>query len=396
MTHTADSPIGPNVVDIDTWNPQVAAPDSDIDYVDIASVDRETKSIIGTTRIQAKEAPSRARQIVQAGDVLVSTVRPNLNAVALVPVQLTNAIASTGFCVLRCQPKKLDNRYLFHWVRTNLFVAAMVRQATGASYPAVSDRIIKDSKIPLPPLPEQKRIADILDKADAIRRKRRETIELTDRLIESAFFQLFGDTNTNEKKWTEVNLEDLCENVIDCPHSTPEYATNPTGYHCVRSSDIQNGRIDLSSTREVSRETFDERIARHRPTAGEVVFTREGGRLGNAAQIPPGLAICLGQRMMLFSCKPKVSTNEFLWALLNSHGVQHQVRLLTAGAAAPRINIADIRLFKAIKPPYQLQSEFTKIMDRIRGQHERYSQSLEESACLFNSLVQRAFRGELK
>ena len=113
-------------------------------YVDLSAVDNEKKEITGARRVLRADAPSRARQLIQAGDLLMSTVRPNLNAVATVPVQLDGAIASTGFCVLRPRHNVVCGRYLFHWLTTPQFVAEMVQRATGQSYPAVSDAIIKD------------------------------------------------------------------------------------------------------------------------------------------------------------------------------------------------------------------------------------------------------------
>ena len=136
-----------------------------LQYIDLSAIDARSKTISEPKHIDANDAPSRARQRVSATDVLVSTVRPNLNGVAQVPAELDGAVASTGFAVLRANPELLDHRYLFHWVRGERFIFEMVRQATGASYPAVSDRIIKASRIPLPPLPEQRRIASILDQA---------------------------------------------------------------------------------------------------------------------------------------------------------------------------------------------------------------------------------------
>ena len=82
----------------------------------------------------------------------------------------------------------------------------MVRRATGASYPAVSDRIVWESKIPLPPLPEQRRIAELLDKADALRAKRRAALAQLDTLTQSIFLNVFGDPVTNPKEWAEVAL----------------------------------------------------------------------------------------------------------------------------------------------------------------------------------------------
>src|SRR5262245_18036513 len=137
MTATSPAmPIGGGVRDIETWSPLVSDTDFEFEYIDIASIDREQKTVTSTTRTRAPDAPSRARQIVQKGDVLVSTVRPGLNAVALVPASLDGAIASTGFTVLRCDERRLHGPYLFHWVRGSAFMDEMVRLATGASYPA--------------------------------------------------------------------------------------------------------------------------------------------------------------------------------------------------------------------------------------------------------------------
>lgn len=101
--------------------------------------------------------------------MLVSTVRPNLNSVAIVTEEFSGATASTGYTVLRPLPQIWDTQYLFHWVKTDHFINEMVKLATGQSYPAVSDKIILNSKIPLPALVEQRRIASILDQADALR-----------------------------------------------------------------------------------------------------------------------------------------------------------------------------------------------------------------------------------
>ncbi|MGN6364500.1 restriction endonuclease subunit S [Asticcacaulis taihuensis] len=164
--------IGGLIEKVETWNPIRETPDDEFAYIDLSSVDNLTKTITGNQSVVGSNAPSRARQRVNAGDILVSTVRPNLNGVARVPDNLDGATASTGFCVLRPKATKLDASYLFHWVQSSAFVDDMVRKATGASYPAVSDKIITQSEIPLPPLDEQKRIATILDQADALRRLR--------------------------------------------------------------------------------------------------------------------------------------------------------------------------------------------------------------------------------
>lgn len=142
---------------VGTWNPTRRPPEESFVYVDLAAVNQELKTISGAWRVSCADAPSRARQLLRKGDVLVSTVRPNLNAVAEVPSELDGATGSTGFCVLRPRAKSIDSRYLFHWVRTSEFVAVMVKEATGANYPTVSDRIVLESRIPVPSI-EQRRL----------------------------------------------------------------------------------------------------------------------------------------------------------------------------------------------------------------------------------------------
>ena len=115
-------------------------PTSDFVYIDISSIDRETKKISDPKPMALSQAPSRAKQVLKAGDVLVSMTRPNLNAVALVPAHLDGAIGSTGFHVLRS--RWLHPDFLVALVQTQSFIDAMSAVVQGALYPAVRPRDI--------------------------------------------------------------------------------------------------------------------------------------------------------------------------------------------------------------------------------------------------------------
>ncbi len=132
-------------------------------YVDISGIDRTHKVIVEHQTMPGAQAPSRARKVIRKDDILVSTVRPNLNAVAMVPAHLNGHIASTGFCVLRSNNAVVEPRFLFYLTITRDFVAVLSERVRGANYPAVSDNDIKEIEIPLPPLSEQRRIVEILD-----------------------------------------------------------------------------------------------------------------------------------------------------------------------------------------------------------------------------------------
>lgn len=146
-----------------TGDCELVKPDasSEFFYLDIAALDRVTKSINSPQLLRGDRAPSRARKLVRAGDVLVSMVRPNLNAVALVPKEFDGHIASTGLEVLRA--RGVDPRWIFYLVRTDGFVQDMSERVQGALYPAVKGSDIREYRVPIAPLREQERVADKLE-----------------------------------------------------------------------------------------------------------------------------------------------------------------------------------------------------------------------------------------
>ena len=129
--------------------------DEEFVYVDISSIDTERKRIVEPKRLPSNEAPSRAKQRLKKGDVLVSMTRPNRNAVAIVPAELDGAIGSTGFHVLRARDG-VDPRWIFNAVQTKSFIASMEDLVQGALYPAVRPKDIQSYSIPVPPLDEQR------------------------------------------------------------------------------------------------------------------------------------------------------------------------------------------------------------------------------------------------
>ena len=108
---------------------------------------------------------------------------------AQVPQELDGEIASTGFCVLRPDQKQINHRYLFYWTLTSDFIDHLVSNVRGANYPAVTDNIVKETLIPLPPLSEQRRIVELLDQADALRKKRAEADAKAQRIFASPLHQ---------------------------------------------------------------------------------------------------------------------------------------------------------------------------------------------------------------
>ena len=148
-----------------------------IEYIDVSSISRDFLMIETTTRSTLYEAPSRARKRILEGDVIFATVRPTLLRTAHIPAALNDQVCSTAFCVLRYNPKKVASKFLYYLVQRESFIRQLAAIERGASYPAVTDRIVKEQPVPVPSLKEQREIVTVLDaidrKIDLHRRKRR-------------------------------------------------------------------------------------------------------------------------------------------------------------------------------------------------------------------------------
>jgi type I restriction enzyme S subunit len=188
------------------WNPQ-REPRDRLTYVDVSAVCSERLAVITPQELDAADAPSRARKIIQSGDTLFATVRPSLRRIALVSGAFSNALASTAFCVIRPDPKKLSPEFVFFAVQTDDFVEGVVRHERGASYPAVRDKDVFGVEIPLPSLPEQRAIAAVLSKVQEAVEVEGELVKVTRELKQVALRQLFTRGLRGEpQKETEIGL----------------------------------------------------------------------------------------------------------------------------------------------------------------------------------------------
>ena len=145
--------LGDVLLKTETTDP-ARSPQTGFDYIDVSSVSNETLSIQETQRLKGKDAPSRARRLVRANDVLFATIRPTLRRIAIVPEELDNQVCSTGYFVLRSKPD-VDYRFVFYFLQTEDFMTSMETLQKGASYPAVTEGDVRSQLIPVPPLDEQ-------------------------------------------------------------------------------------------------------------------------------------------------------------------------------------------------------------------------------------------------
>ncbi len=193
----------------ETVNP-LQKPNAEFDYIDVSSVSNLTFQIEETQRLTGKDAPSRARRLVKANDVIFATVRPTLQRIAIVPDSLNDQVCSTGYLVLR--PKsEIDHRFLFYSLFTQQFMGQMESLQKGASYPAVTDGEVRSQLLSFPLLPEQRRIVGILDEAFAgiatAKANTEKNLQNARALFESHLQAVFTQRGEG---WVNAKLDDVC------------------------------------------------------------------------------------------------------------------------------------------------------------------------------------------
>ncbi|MEI6704441.1 MAG: restriction endonuclease subunit S [Deltaproteobacteria bacterium] len=240
------------------------SPNEVFQYVDVSSVSNESFRITGSSPVLGSDAPSRARKAIAKNDILFATVRPTLKRIALVPEELNGEIASTGYCILRADAAKVDSSFLYFSLLTDTFTARMASIERGVSYPAVSDGDVLASKLILPPLPEQKKIAQILSTVQRAIEAQEQIIQTTTELKKALMHKLFTEGLRNEpqkqteiglipESWTVITIGDLGKCVTGSTPKTENLSYyDPPSEDFVAPADLGARRYIYNSDKKIS------------------------------------------------------------------------------------------------------------------------------------------------
>lgn len=330
------------------------------------------------------------------GDVIVAKITPCMeNGKAAFVHDLPNGIAfgSTEFHVLRPGPK-VDGRYLFYMIWNPVFRRNAEGNMTGsAGQKRVPAKFFDRFPIPLPSLPEQKRIADILDKADAIYRKRQEAQTEIIALIDSQFLEVFGDPLSNPREWQLGTFNDHLTMVQYGPRFFNE-AYSANGVRIVRITDLDfQGRLDYSAMPLMDASEEDKAKSCLRP--GDLLLARSGATVGKTALIDEDAPECIAGAYFIRLRFADAIVPLFAQMVLRSKPVQKIIAERSRQSAQQNFNGPAIRELPLPVPPIDLQENFAIFHRRCLDAGKRLASATQEARDLFNSLVQRAFKGKL-
>ena len=262
---------------------------------------------------------------------------------------------------------------------------------TGATIPHIYFKDYKKEEFNLDTLDRQKEIVNILGRIECVISSRQQELQKLDELIKARFVEMFGDPVANDMGWNTLPLEKACKSIVDCPHSTPSYTNEDTGFMCIRTSIVKKNKILWDDIEYIPEDEFVKRIQRKKPEVGDIVYTREGAILGIAAIIDRDCNVALGQRSMLLSPDIDKCTSAFVCVAMNSDSFLDNVLKGVSGSASPHINVGDIKAFRMIMPPVELQKQFSDFVNQFYKSKVAVQKALDETQLLFDSLMQEYF-----
>lgn len=352
---------------------------------------------LDTTKLYISKEEANGRYshfLVDEGDLLIACS-------GIVVDNFHNKIAFAGaehlpLCLntstMRFKPleeSEVDLNFFKYYLQTVYFKAQLQRLITGSAQLNFGPSHIKKIDLPLPPLQVQKKIAEILDTADALRKKTQQILEHYDQLAQSIFLDMFGDPVTNPKKLPTIKLGELgkWQSGGTPSREKPEYFIGSIPW--LSSGELNQMYID-QSIEHINEKAITETSAKLVPTGSLLVGMYDTAALKSTISNVP--LSC--NQAIAFSKLDDTKVNTVYAYYIIQIGKEHY-RRLQRGVRQKNLNLTMVRNIEILFPPLDLQNQFAEEIALIEQQKELAKQSLQQSEDLFNALLQKSFRGEL-
>ena len=249
--------------------------------------------------------------------------------------------------------------------------------------------------MPIPRLESQKRIATIFERTWALKQKREQASQMTNKILQAIFLQMFGDPIENPNSWELEKLEQLTDRITK--GESPKWQGFdyvPNGPRFIRSENVEWGYLDLTVQTRIPGK-FHQKLERSKLHPGDVLINLVGASIGRAAVVPHGIGDSnINQAVAVITPKAELEPT-FLVNFLISPSVQSIIHQGKVDAARANTSLGDLRSLTVPSPPHELQMRFTSIAQKVESMKQRQAESVYEISRLFSSIMSKAFKGEL-
>jgi len=368
-------------------------PYSEMPHIGGDNIESGTGRIIGSATANELGMTS-GKYLFSSEDVLYSKIRPNLNKVALPAFA---GICSADIYPLRPNLSRLSREFLAHLLRSNDFLEYTEKHSARTNIPKLNRESLLSYEALLPPIEEQRRIAEALDQAEALRVKRRAALAQLDALTQAIFLELFGDPATNPKGWPNKAVGVLASKFSDGPFGSNLKSSHytETGVRVIRLQNIGAGEFVDNDRAFISERHFSD-LKKHECLPGDVLVGTLGDPNLRACLQPEWLPRALNKAdCVQLRVDQRIAHPVYVCSLLNQPSTERMAQELILGQTRLRISMGRLRGLQVPVPPIGLQHVFARRVAAVEKLKATHRASLAELDALFASLQHRAFRGEL-
>lgn len=338
-------------------------------------------------KLTAEGLKSCGASILPPNSVLLSSRAP----IGLVAINTVPMATNQGFKSLVPDSERVDSKFLFWWLRHHRPMIESL--GNGATFKEISKKVTAGIPLDLPQLEEQRRIAGILDAADALRAKRRQALVNLDTLTQSIFIDMFGSPGSNPLRFDVVPMDELVNPARPITYGILKPGDDVDhGVPYVRVVDMVDHAIDATALRRTTPE-ISQQYKRSILCEGDLLMSIRG-HVGRLAQVDKDVS---GANITQDTARLAIAAANPIYVLecLRSVEMQRWMATFTKGAAVRGINLTDVKKIPVPLPPRESQDEFAATVTVVRRKRSAHLRSIHNLDVLFASLQQRAFRGEL-
>lgn len=342
------------------------------------------KSDFGVRSPKVRTWCNKPVKIAKKGDILISVRAP----VGPTNICDEECCIGRGLSAIRAG-KKIGSAYLQYFLKKNEHV--LTKMSRGSTFKAITQKDIKQLQVPLPTLEEQNRMVHILDEADNLRQKRKESIRLLDDYIASKFEEMFGSLRLNPKNWNKYSLKDITSKITDGTHQSPEFVDS--GIPFIFISNIVQNEIVLNTKKYISEQTYQE-LTKSTPIEKYDILYTTVGSYGHPTIVKTDKKFCF-QRHIAHIKPDATKTNVyFLYGMLKTPYVKQQADERANGVAQKTLNLGELGKLQVILPPMDMQNKYATIVAKVEMTKLSMLKQSTELDNQFKVLMQNVFKGE--
>ena len=330
--------------------------------------------------------------LLKNGDILMSHINSDvhLGKSAVMEDDSKKIIHGMNLLCIRLKKEMANSKYMYYYFNHKLFrnkLSKIIKKSVNQASFSVTD--LKKIDIEIPNIETQKKIVEVLNKAQSLIEKKKEQIDLLDKLVKSRLIEMFSNLN-NENK---LSLGD-CTNFIDYRGKTPKLSEDGN-IRMINAKSVGKGVFKYIDE-YISEETYNSWMKRGFPNYGDILFVTEGHTFGNTCMIPKNVGkFAMGQRVITIQGNKGIINNSFLYQYMQTLEFKIKIDKYKTRSSAQGIRSKELQKILVPIPPMELQNEFAEFVTQTDSIRSKMEASLSELEDNFNSLMQKAFKGEL-